>query len=266
MLRLTLIATFRLETLVSWLQRNPYDVVTFLIVNSNFADGVTVADYVSAIQNSGIAQYLYEPEYVPQHRDQWPTLGQMILSGKRAVLFMDYNANQTTVPYVLDEFTHMWETPFSPVNQSFPCTQQRPPGLDNQTARDDFMYLANHNLNTAIDVSAFLGSAAGSDSELLIPNTAEINSTNGQANQFGQLEAARLNCTRDWDRPPNFLLVDYYNRGNPEAGSVFEVAARANGVQYNKKCCGTTAQSAASTVQSSAIALVAAIGFGALLW
>lgn len=41
----------------------------------------------------------------------------------------------------------------------------------------------------------------------------------------------------DWDRPPNFLLVDYYNYGNFN-GSVFEVAAEMNNVTYNRTCCG----------------------------
>ena len=39
----------------------------------------------------------------------------------------------------------------------------------------------------------------------------------------------------DWGRPPNFLLVDYYERGD---GSVFEVAARMNNVEYTRDCCG----------------------------
>lgn len=50
-----------------------------------------------------------------------------------------------------------------------------------------------------------------------------------------------------WDRPPNWLLVDFYNYG-PTPGSVFEVAARANGVTYNRPCCGTTTRSLAATV------------------
>lgn len=45
--------------------------------------------------------------------------------------------------------------------------------------------------------------------------------------------------TAQWDRPPNFLLVDFYNHG-PTNGSVFEVAALANGVQYDRECCGTS--------------------------
>ncbi len=179
-----------LELVVSWLDRHPYDVVTWLIVNSAFTK---VENYIPAIQNSGIARYLYEPEFVPQHRDQWPTLSEMILSGKRMVLFMDYNANQTAVPYIMNEFTHMWETPFSPVNQTFPCTQQRPPHLDEEKARNQFMYLANHNLNTAVDINALIG--GGNRKNVLIPNTADINQTNGQFDTFGQLEAMSQNCT-----------------------------------------------------------------------
>lgn len=179
-----------LETLVTWLESNPYDVVTFLIVNSDFKN---VEVYLPAIQNSGIESYLYVPDYIPQHKDQWPTLGEMILTGKRVVMFMDYNANQTAVPYILDEFSHIFETPFSPTNQSFPCTQQRPPGLNRTDAENNYMYLANHNLNTAVDLNALTG---GSSSEtILIPNYAELNRTNGQEDQFGQLGAMNANCT-----------------------------------------------------------------------
>ena len=182
-----------LETLVSWLKNHPYDVVTWLIVNSDY---VSVEKYTSAVIDSGLSEYVYTPQYVPQHRDQWPTLGEMILSNKRVVLFMDYNANQTAVPYILDEFSHIWETPFSPTNQSFPCTQQRPPGLPDKQANDTYMYLANHNLNTAVDLSALTG---GSSSEtILIPNYAELNTTNGEYDQFGMLGAMQANCTREW--------------------------------------------------------------------
>jgi len=269
-----------LETLVSWLQSNPYDVVTVLIVNSNYVD---VGNYTAPIMSSGIHDYLYEPQYVPQRRDQWPTLGQMILSGKRVVMFMDYQANQTAVPYILDQFSHIWETPFSPTNQTFPCSQERPPGLAEDAARNRWMYLANHNLNTAIDIGALTG---GSSSEpLLIPNYAQLNVSNGAQNEFGQLETMRQTCTSkyhsdkhwdiqpdcmltagpgDWGRPPTFLLVDYYNEGIPEAGSVFEVAARANNVTYNRRCCGL-AQSAAPSLHSSYAALAVAIIFTALV-
>lgn len=179
-----------LEVARQWLEDNPYDVLTFLIVNSDFT---SVENFVAPITNAGLLQYVYEPAYVPQYRDQWPTLGEMIIKNQRMVFFMDYKADQSKVPYILDEFSHMWETPFSPTNQSFPCTQQRPPNLSHEKAKDQLMYLANHNLNTAVDLSS-LGLGGGDDS-LLIPNTAELNITNGQANQFGRMGAMSLNCT-----------------------------------------------------------------------
>ncbi|KAK5110106.1 hypothetical protein LTR62_006240 [Meristemomyces frigidus] len=252
-----------LETLVAWLQQNPYEVVTWLIVNSDY---VSVGNYTAAIENSGIKPYLYIPQYSPQHRDQWPTLGEMILSGKRVVMFMDYYADPASVPYILDEFTHIWETPFSPTNQSFPCSQQRPPGLNQTAARDEYMYLANHNLNVPVDIGAIMG--GGSTQSILIPNFAELNVTNGEYDQFGEAGAASLNCTAEWGRPPNFILVDYYNIGSPGPGSVFEVAAKANGVTYNRRCCGVSATSDAGPrvgVTGALVALVGAVTFAAVV-
>ena len=182
-----------LEVLTAWIEENPYNVVTWLIVNSDFRP---VTDYVSAIEKSGLRPYLYEPAYIPQKLDQWPSLGEMILNSKRVVMFMDYNANQSAVPYILDEFTHMFETPFSPTDRSFPCTLQRPPGLEEKKAKKDFMYLANHNLNTGVNLKALLGDSSGGNADVvLIPNTAEINVTNGQYDKFGQLGEMSQSCT-----------------------------------------------------------------------
>ena len=59
--------------------------------------------------------------------------------------------------------------------------------------------------------------------------------------------------------------MDYYNYGDPHPGSVFEIAARANGVQYNRNCCGAK-RSAASTLGSSFALLVAAAAVVAFVW
>ncbi|CAD0106626.1 unnamed protein product [Aureobasidium uvarum] len=227
-----------------WVRDHPYDVVTLLIVNSDF---IEPGNYSQVLQQSNLVDYLYEPPYIPMRLDQWPTLSEMILSQKRVVVFMDYNADQTKYPYILDEFTHMWETPFSPTDRAFPCTAQRPPNLDPKAARNDLMYLANHNLNTNV---ALFGQS------ILIPNSAELNVTNAAVVEYGSLGAANDNCTAMWDRPPTWLLVDYYDVGN---GSVFEVAAKANGVTYDRACCGATSTSAAANVKGSAAALLVAL-------
>ena len=64
--------------------------------------------------------------------------------------------------------------------------------------------------------------------------------------------------TEQWDRPPTFLLVDYYNFGYPMAGSVFHVAAKANGVTYTLDCCGKDT-SAATIVRASFVGLAVAV-------
>jgi len=117
----------------------------------------------------------------------WPTLGEMILSGKRVVIFMDYKANQTEVDYIIDEFGgSMWETPFSQTNRSFPCVVQRP---ENQPNPSDYLYMANHNLNAEIN---FAGAS------ILVPNTVELNVTNGEQG-FGSLGLQSNNCAGEFD-------------------------------------------------------------------
>ncbi|TKA75510.1 hypothetical protein B0A49_05423 [Cryomyces minteri] len=218
-----------LATVASWVRTHPYDVVTILIGNADF---IGVGNYTAPIQASGLGPYLYEPPYIPMKLNDWPTLSEMILTQKRVVLFMDYNADQTTVPYIFDEFSQLWETPFSPTNVSFPCNTQRPPGLDRNQSLER-MYMANHNLNAEIN---FLGAS------LLLPNTAQINQTNAVSG-FSSLGLMANTCTTDWNRPPNFLLVDFYDVGN---GSVFEVAAQHNNVTYNRPCCGVATSAAPS--------------------
>ncbi|KAJ5289493.1 uncharacterized protein N7443_009746 [Penicillium atrosanguineum] len=223
-LNMGLLQTY-LETVAVWMRKNPYDVVTILMGNYDY---VSPQNFTEPIKNSGLMDYVYTPTKIPMALDDWPTLSEMILTQKRIVFFMDYQANQTAIPWLMDEFSQIWETPFSPTNDNFPCTVQRPPGLARQGA-ETRMYMANHNLN--LDLS--FGSIS-----LLIPNTALLNQTNG-VNGTGSLGKMARNCTAKWNRPPNFLLVDYYNYGSPKNGSVFEVAAEMNNVTYNWKCCGT---------------------------
>lgn len=114
----------------------------------------------------------------------WPTLGDMILSQRRVVIFMDYKADQSAVPYILDQFSQIWETPFSPQDRDFPCTQERPPDLPRDEAMER-MYMANHNLNTEIAIAG---------TSLLVPTVTLINETNA-VEGFGSLGVMADNCT-----------------------------------------------------------------------
>jgi hypothetical protein len=237
--------TSYLSTVNKWVESHAYDVVTIIIENGDY---VPVTDYIAPIQASGITQFVYTPPKIPMALEDWPTLGSMILSGQRVVLFMDYDADQTKVPWILDEFSQMWETPFDPTNRSFPCTVQRPPGLNAQDTTSR-LYLMNHNLNEEVSL---LGNS------LLIPLIPLLPITNNVSG-YGSLGEAAETCYDDWGRAPNFLNVDYYNNGS---GSVFEVAAKWNNVTYNRTCCGSVTSMAERTldiVGRSAMVLAAVV-------
>lgn len=48
--------------------------------------------------------YIYVPPNVPMKYSDWPTLGEMIDSGKRVVMFLDAGADTTKVDFILPEF------------------------------------------------------------------------------------------------------------------------------------------------------------------
>jgi hypothetical protein len=215
--------TIWLTEVYDWVSTHPYDIVTIILENGDFQP---VTSYVPFIESTGITKYTYIPPKIPMSLSDWPTLETMILQGKRVVLFMDYNADQSTVPWILDEFSQLWETPFDQTNRTFPCTVQRPPNLTPAQA-ESRMYMTNHNLNYEIDL---LGNA------ILVPFIPLLEVTNNVTGN-GSLGAGVEECVGIWNFPPKFLDVDFYDVGN---GSVFEVAAKWNGVVYNRTCCGVT--------------------------
>jgi hypothetical protein len=238
-----------LTTVYNWVSTHPYDVVTIILENGDYNP---VTDYVPFIQSTGLVKYAYTPPKIPMSLEDWPTLATMILAGKRIVIFMDYNANQTSVPWILDEFSQLWETPFDQTNRSFPCTVQRPPDLSEADAKSR-MYLTNHNLNYEIDL---LGDS------ILVPYIPLLNITNG-VQGFGSLGQGAEDCEDLWGFPPKFLNVDYYNSEN---GTVFEVAARWNNVNYNRTCCGSAVSGAERMRKPGRTAFIIGVGAAVIRW
>lgn len=178
--------------ITSWVKAHPYDVVTVLIGNGDY---IGVGNFTSPLESSGLAAYAYTPPKIPMSLSDWPTLSEMILTNKRVVIFLDYDANQSLVPYIQDEFSQLWETPFDPTNQSFPCTVQRPPGISRNQS-EERMYMLNHNLNTEISL---LGTS------LLVPNFPALSVTNNVSG-FGSLGLSANQCTGMTRSNPTSLL------------------------------------------------------------
>ncbi|KAK5273053.1 hypothetical protein LTR99_002446 [Exophiala xenobiotica] len=242
-----------LTTVTRWLRTHNTDVITILIGNYDLVDP---GNFTAPVINSGLIDFVYTPPTLPMPLDSWPTLAEMIFRQTRAVVMLDYQANQTAIPWLLDEFSQMWETPFSPTDRDFPCTAQRPPNQAVAT-RENRMYMANHNLNLDVNLAGI---------SMLVPFFPLLNETNAVTG-YGSAGRAVENCTTKWNRPPNFLLVDYYNLGSFN-GSVFQVAADANNVTYDRSsCCGTAGTSAAikGVVDSRFMLTIIAVAAGLLL-
>jgi hypothetical protein len=91
-----------LSKVKDWVSGHPYDVVTLLLGNGNYSKPEL---YVPFIESTGILQYVYTPPLAPMSLEDWPTLAQMILTGQRVVMFLDYDTNQTAYPWLIDQFS-----------------------------------------------------------------------------------------------------------------------------------------------------------------
>jgi len=197
-----------LKTVKKWLDTNTNEVLSLLIVNINNAPA---SQYDTVFKAAGVDTLSFAPSSSPLQASSWPTLGSMIDSGKRLVTFLDNKADPTVAPYLIDEFSNIWETAFNVVDPTlFNCSVDRTQG---DTATQ--MYLINHFLDRLVLNQP-------------VPDIAKANLTNA-ATGPGSLRAHVDTCVAVNTRAPNFLLVDFYEYGG---GSVFQVAADINKVTY----------------------------------
>ncbi|KAI5477347.1 phospholipase C [Pseudohyphozyma bogoriensis] len=224
--------TSYLEEVASWLSSNPNEVVTLLLVNT---DGIAPSVWAESYAAAGLVNQSYTPSTVPIAYADWPTLQTLISAGTRLVSFLAQNADVSSVPYLLDEFTNIWETPYDETDNSFPCTVDRVTG--DYTGK---MYLVNHFLDVNVTL---LGEV------IPVPDTASLTTTNGLSGT-GSLTTQSSECYSQYGYYPTFTLVDYYD---VPAGSVFEYAAQLNGVTYvaSSSSSTTSTSSAKNTAVSS---------------
>ena len=206
-----------LTTIKTWLDANPNEVLTLLLTNG---DSLDVSVFDTAYTNSGLKPYAFVPASSPGFLpiDSWPTLQDLITTNKRLVAFLglfllpfsfytiplmfsslqlDYGASPSKVPYILDEFSYFFETPFDTTDPTFnECTLDRPAGA----SPNGRMYIINHFL----DISVF---------GILIPDNGADQTTNA-ATGTGSIGAQVGLCEGIYGRAPKGVLVDYFDKGN----------------------------------------------------
>ena len=233
-----------LSTIKTWMDGNPNDVVTILLVNS---DDATAEDLNAEFEAANITSLGYQPPSTTTALTTWPTLQEMISNNTRLVTFVADLApsTNTVAPYLLDEFTFVFENPYNVTSLSnFSCVADRPPAVFEQTAAavsSGRLPLVNHFLDTS--------DGLGID----VPDTANITTTNGQTG-VGSLGAAASNCSAVYGKRPAFLLVDFFDEGY-----TLSVVNNLNGISTS--AVGQT-QPSVSTTSSSGASGLFSLGLG----
>ena len=117
-----------LETVMQFLQANPYEVVTLLFVNT----GPPLKDWAAAYYETGADLVSYSPPANKRHGKMrikdWPTIAEMIESNVRLVTFLSHGAKMDEASYLLPEYGYLFETDFGiGAPDQYTCHPSRPP-------------------------------------------------------------------------------------------------------------------------------------------
>ncbi len=193
-----------LAEIKSWMDNNPYEVVTLLLVNS---DNAPASALDSEFKAANLNSFAYTPPSTTTAMNTWPTLQDMITNNTRLVTFVASlpSSSNTIAPYLLDEFTFVFENNYDVTSLSnFTCTPDRPPAVQGNTrmaVSSGRLPLMNHFLDTQ---QAFFQT----------PDYGNITTTNAQSGATGNLGGAAANCTSVYGQAPTYLLVDFFDQGS----------------------------------------------------
>ena len=174
-------------TITKFLDANPGEIFSVI-----FENDVADADTDAVVRASGLADYAYtHPKGTP-----WPTLRELVDSGKRVVLFEESQGG--TPAYLHRAYAdEMWDTPYSFMKkEEFTCALGR-------GTKTNALFLVNHWLGRPFADVAL---------------AREVNVTTVLGDRVAQ-------CTTDAGRAPTFVSVDFY-----DVGDLFGVVRKANGL------------------------------------
>ncbi|HEY8075107.1 MAG TPA: hypothetical protein VIF62_13380 [Labilithrix sp.] len=175
-------------TITNFLDQNPGEIVSII-----FETYVADADTAAVLEAAGLAEYAYV------HTDAsapWPTLAELVASGKRLVVFVEKGGGAP--PYLMPAYTgNIWDTPYDFQTQAnFTCALGR--GVANSP-----IFLINHWLSNP---------------------TSDISYAR-EVNVEAVLGKRVDDCTTSAGRAPTFISVDFY-----DVGDLFTVVKKTNGL------------------------------------
>lgn len=176
-----------LKQLRAWLDAHPGEVVTLII-----QDDITGQETERAFAEAGLDRLIYTPDADPAK--PWPTLGEMVSSDKRLVVFAEQADGPA--PWYRNFYRYGMETPFAFASASeMTC-------VPNRGGTGKRLFLLNH----------FITASGGSRLD-----AGEVNTRQFVLDRVHRCEAERHS-------PVNFVAVDYASIGDAQ-GAVDELNA-----------------------------------------
>jgi hypothetical protein len=181
----------------------PAIVITLILVNS---DDAAASELGSVFVAADIVKLTYVPGTSDAALEKWPTLEEMISVGQRVVVFIASLSSNAGAPYLLDEFTYIFENNYDVTSASrFSCQPDRPRGVADDipaALSSNRLPLMNHFLDTAKGFG------------IQTPDVSAIDVTNAPTGGLGNLGDAATECKNKYSgKQPTFILVDFVNRG-----------------------------------------------------
>jgi len=175
-----------LADIKAFLDAAPREILTII-----YQDDVSPAELAADLADAGLEPYLYT------HAGAFPTLGEMIDAGTRLVVTLENGGPPPAWAHHVWDLA--WDTPYTFHSQDeFSCALGR-------GAQDNPLFLINHWISNQLDLPSE-------------PDAAVVN-------VYDVLHARALQCMQETGDLPNFIAVDFY-----EKGDLFAVVAALNGV------------------------------------
>ncbi len=171
-----------------WMKAHPREVVTFFI-----EDSVSAADTAALFEKAGLLPYVA----THQVGRPWPTLGQMVDSGKRLVVLMQEDGGGTKSPWLMQGWDQAQDTNYDAKTPAdFSCKR-------NRGTEASQLLLINNWLN----------------------NFDSIVTDAKQVNGYDNLYPRMVRCQRERGMIPNYVAVNYFDQGD-----LFKVVNELNGM------------------------------------
>lgn len=186
-----------LSQVAKFLEKYKGEIVTLMWINPDGNTPLTMLDRV--YRRVGLAGISYIAPHEEMLVSDWPTIEEMALAERRVVTFLDTLADRKQIPYIHPLWSFIRETPSTVTDKDeFTCgtgRDQSPPG--------EKLALLNHYL---YEDKTRHGQR--------FPDVSKVGQVNSASGSSGALLNHLDLCHTEWDRKPNFAMVDFFDRGD----------------------------------------------------